>query len=423
MASQARAQRADSLVLILLKEQSNLLNKECQQFQTEIKHLFREMDTNRSIQERFNRLCNNYSLSLNRICIEYLGKFESDRSLYTSSNSSPIDAVSSASSVKTEYSSSANNDHDEISHSSSAMAVPDLERNDTQFKCEICNKSFKNGAGLAGHNHHCHKKLKIMTKTYECHLCHDEFTSGSALGGHTRACMTVHRNMNHESNSNNNTKSSSNTVVCNTKRHTCHYNDCNSSFPKKKRLYAHIREKHGGYPWNCMGCDEKFKYLKDLNRHRNTVHSSMQQNTFKCAICRMQFASKDILNVHKRTHAPDSRVSPKESDQSVACELCSSSFKSIEFMRTHLVNIHNVNPWKCDQCNQRFRFKKELKKHTNAEYCESEPNGEENVSMDECVNDNQYFNDDVNKLFDFKEEDDGIIIKRSRKKSLFNRRL
>eukprot|EP01083_Nonionella_stella_P114007 336639_1 len=432
----------ESSALMLLKEQINVLNNECQQFQTQMKRLFGEIDVNKSIQDRFSRLCNNYSVSLNRICIGYLIKFESDSSLLTSSNPSPIEPITAptqTSSVKTEYTSSPNttppitttNNQDTIDKSPSILPVPDL---DPAFTCNICNKSFKNESGLAEHNHLHHTK---STKIYKCKVCDESFSSPSALGGH----MNKHRDKSNGASGQNirmhkcevcseafssgsalgghmnkhRKKTNTKSVIYNDnpRKHRCHYDDCNASFTERKYLLHHIREIHDGSPWNCMDCDEKFKYFKDLNRHRNSMHSSIQQNTFKCVTCRMQFASKDLLNAHKLTHA-----------SSVACELCSSSFKSIESMRAHLVGIHQVNPWKCDECNQRFRFKRELKIHKVDAHCKSEIN-EETLSMDECMtNNDRYLNkDEFDKLFDLKMGEGDIVIKQSRKKSLFNRRL
>eukprot|EP01083_Nonionella_stella_P162868 535098_1 len=68
---------SNELFVRLLKEQSNRLNCQCQQFQTEIRSFISATMDDSSIDDKLSKVLDNYSTSLNKICVEYLIKLES----------------------------------------------------------------------------------------------------------------------------------------------------------------------------------------------------------------------------------------------------------------------------------------------------------------------------------------------------------
>jgi hypothetical protein len=104
--------------------------------------------------------------------------------------------------------------------------------------------------------------------------------------------------------------------------------------------------------YTCQWCQEKFKYLRDLKRHRLELHS--------CKFC------KKILKTQEEfeNHLMEEHSSKDE------CQFCLRKFVCTNALRTHL-KIHTNLPHKlhlCMKCKQKFASVKDKTKHTCLKY-------------------------------------------------------
>merc|ERR1712228_341967 len=59
----------------------------------------------------------------------------------------------------------------------------------------------------------------------------------------------------------------------------------------------------------------------------------------------------------------------------MGCSECSAAFVLKKRLNTHLIDVHNLNPWQCQECKQRFRLKADLLKH-NESSCMGQEQGD-----------------------------------------------
>jgi uncharacterized Zn-finger protein len=127
------------------------------------------------------------------------------------------------------------------------------------FKCLFpnCNKSFTQQGNLKKH-----EKIHLGNKNYICNICEKKFSANYNLKIHYRSHI-------------------------NEKPFKCTFSNCNKSFYDKGNLKYHERTVHKRensiFPYSCehMGCNKKFKTLKDKLAHH-------YENEIKCSIERKE---------------------------------------------------------------------------------------------------------------------------------------
>ncbi|KAL4231684.1 Zinc finger protein 34 [Mactra antiquata] len=110
----------------------------------------------------------------------------------------------------------------------------------------------------------------------------------------------------------------------------CYYND------RSKRIDE--------YPLKCDVCDKRYKRRKDLNSHKK-VHIPNEERKFHCTECGKGFNSKNACSKHERIH---SDVKPYK------CTKCDKSFRQLGHLQVHLRVHADYRPFQCAICEKTF---------------------------------------------------------------------
>ena len=138
--------------------------------------------------------------------------------------------------------------------SRNSFSIFDTYLQDTEYKCDICGKSFSRPSNVARHVETIHTK----TKTFPCKWCGKDFKS---TGG---------RDM-------------------------------------------HIHADHRGIRFDCNLCGKVFKRKGSLDRHVLGVHQQGVTSMFKCPVCLKEFKQKSHLKTHlKNIHHQDMEGLPTQ---------------------------------------------------------------------------------------------------------------
>ena len=158
------------------------------------------------------------------------------------------------------------------------------DKEDREYKCEFCDKSFTNKSAL---DYHLNKHKSEPSKE-TCDICGSQFSAKTHL--------KEHKAIVHGQNGGSQTN------------FECSY--CSKTFQMKKSLNRHEREKHMETNKNshftedtssiddikCVGCEKTFKRREHMERHMKSVHA--EKKLFPCSLCSKEFSRKDILVRH-----------------------------------------------------------------------------------------------------------------------------
>ena len=231
-------------------------------------------------------------------------------------------------------------------------------RDQESYKCEECDKEFKNRDSFRNHVMCVHDKLKkfkcsqcdkafsieqYLTKhifrihqstteiIHECNLCEKKFFSKDTMG--------IHKRVVHE------------------EKYSC-CKICNKKFASTSTLKLHINSVHlGERKHKCELCSTTFTAKSSLLGHKRRVHE--KETNFKCDICGKDFFQRSELSQHiKKLH--QNIQSPED-----ICPICKKQFKSgSKFLQEHIENIHNnIKNHECDMCGKSFSGLSDLSIH------------------------------------------------------------
>jgi KRAB domain-containing zinc finger protein len=137
---------------------------------------------------------------------------------------------------------------------------------------------------------------------------------------------------------------------------------CGKQFLSKVTSAEHMAMKHNFIIENpekmCFECKEE---VDDP-----MAHAKMHNCRFACSQCGLRFVAEEKLNKHfKERH--------ENSDRPFVCDLCNSSFKTANHLRSHKTSMHTSSEDKkfvCEICDRRYPFQYQLNTHINSAHSE-----------------------------------------------------
>ncbi|XP_052746006.1 zinc finger protein 62 homolog [Bicyclus anynana] len=225
------------------------------------------------------------------------------------------------------------------------------------YRCEKCITGFDHELTFNEHMELRHKKTEgglvcnicesvLNTKMsyevhynkhfrrYECVQCKERFTNAySAL----RHYKETHGNID--------------------LKYTC--KQCDFTSESYRSLKYH-RDKHHRGKAECQQCGNTFANKNGLRSHMLIVHKQSNR-VYACGACTKVYRTKVGLKSHVRlTH--------EQSDPPAYCADCDLTFRTAAGLRNHLRltekhNEHNIKRFTCDECNDKFRTKRQLQEH------------------------------------------------------------
>lgn len=179
-----------------------------------------------------------------------------------------------------------------------------------------------------------------------------------------------------------------------------HCETCQKAFEKKSNLVRHVKTVHPGL-YHCTECSEQFAGPADLLRHMRQEHHEL--TSYNCLDCGELFATKSELLCHRKAH---------KGRPSVYCDQCNQTFVYKKDLKIHIKEVHkeiprltneppviipclavtdegkSVSIFRCNLCSRAFNLKTDLLRHFlihsgekpfNCDLCESRFNRRSNL--------------------------------------------
>ena len=223
------------------------------------------------------------------------------------------------------------------------------------FKCQVCQKGFKTQERLDKHLETPKHKSLI------CKLCFDEFPTYGKFHSHMQThenaekvfkckeCPKITKTL--EGLKSHEQTHSGRNYLCTL---------CDKTFLYNAGLSRHMKTHTGNYPHQCSFCDKRFLETNERNRHEKRHTGSLKAECphcfkevdkaslskhiqvvhlnirpFKCSTCGKDFAYRDKLKMHKRTHTND-RLEFK-------CDFCPKVYAYKHALTVHLKKNHVIS--------------------------------------------------------------------------------
>ncbi|XP_045457742.1 zinc finger protein 724-like [Melitaea cinxia] len=167
-------------------------------------------------------------------------------------------------------------------------------------KCDLCDKVFKNRQNL-----YQHRVLHTeRSRNFACHVCGKMYYTKGSLSAHMRT---------HEE----------------AKPYKCDH--CPRAFHAKGNLISHLSLHSGLKPFICEQCGKSFRVKRHLISH-SIVHTDLRP--YVCEYCNKTFRFKTRLNLHVRQHTG---VRPYK------CVYCQRDFTNGSNHKKHMYRRHGID--------------------------------------------------------------------------------
>jgi len=148
---------------------------------------------------------------------------------------------------------------------------------------------------------------------------------------------------------------------------------CDKKFKTKSIAQIHKARIHSTVmPFKCGKCDKRFKDQGSCRRHEanDSVHIKMENVKLNpnlvCNICGKEFERhrRWCLDQHLLTHLANKKF---------ACENCGQFYRQKAYLQTHMKVCLDIKDEKCDECDESFHTKTELRKHERSHHAGDDP--------------------------------------------------
>ncbi|XP_026680895.1 gastrula zinc finger protein XlCGF71.1-like, partial [Diaphorina citri] len=199
------------------------------------------------------------------------------------------------------------------------------------LQCSLCSETFKSKPSLRAHIWKCQMEPQTILETYnilsQCPVCKLTFTDKRKLKSHLKT-HSIERS------------------------YTCHH--CGKQLCGASNLSLHIKSVHLKIKdHSCDVCDKSFVNRAGLRLHK-LIHS--EERGFVCDLCGASFKQRPALWAHKKLH--DAKLEYK-----FKCILCDRKFHRNSKLNSHMRTHSDVRPYKCDICEQHFKFNYDIQMH------------------------------------------------------------
>ncbi|KAJ6637333.1 Zinc finger protein [Pseudolycoriella hygida] len=190
----------------------------------------------------------------------------------------------------------------------------------TEFKCNICEKSFHSKSNRRYH-FYCDKTI---AKPFSCSKCPKTFAAKNHLKYHENR----HNNI----------------------QHNC--KECGRKFLSRVSLQKHLKVHTNDFKFICDHCDRKFYHKSDLILHMYT-HKKLPL-PFQCDSCDKAFSAKFKLNQHIEAHK----------DKAHSCQLCGKHFSRNSTLSIHMLTHSSLETkYECNLCFKSFDRQRSYDRH------------------------------------------------------------
>ncbi|XP_062548634.1 zinc finger protein 585B-like [Armigeres subalbatus] len=213
----------------------------------------------------------------------------------------------------------------------------DVER---PFKCDVCNKGFKQKDTIYGHKQKVHGP-----KIHDCHICDTKFSTREHLLRHIRRHYRGDaedfqltgsglNNGTDEANTSNKPESAETSSQTEPKSFKCM--KCDKVFHSQNRLWVHYKRGHRKR-YTCSSCDVVLETKKQLTAHMATEHrpennSNPSSESFSCTLCSKWYPTKKQQVLHMKAHAT----------QRYNCKVCGKIYSVRACLSNHM-KTHGEN--------------------------------------------------------------------------------
>ena len=417
---------SESEIMDVLKEQSNVMNRAYQEFQSSLRILLNQLiesglstDQQSVYEANINRLLSDHSFQMNRLDASYIDRCQNSLNNVSATTpliSKPIKTspcshapnadrhpMSFSPTQSKEYQPNFGNhsdtsfglnldeNHDDTVDTESSVATNSKPPQIPQ--CKHCGQTFNRDCDLYSHIRNKHNLPPFTCDVEGCgatfdwnrdlrqhQLSHQSNQKVIAMHSHSQSRRTHYRES--------------------TAMFSCDH--CGQHYAQKKNLHSHLRDCHDISPWACNidGCTVTFRYHRDLRKHQKTDHQPTSPVTdgnegsiskYHCHECGRSFSRSSALRAHHiQKHTVET---PFHCDYSG----CYEAFKLKKYLYHHIRTYHGGKPFSCTICDEKFKYKTELNEHWKLQHEDESVNEANDVligidegSMESDIDDDQH---------------------------------
>lgn len=126
---------------------------------------------------------------------------------------------------------------------------------------------------------------------------------------------------------------------------------CEKNLASKNVYQLHLRSHSGEKPFVCSICRNAFSQKTSLTRH---MRSHTGERPYPCEICSKRFADKERIKIHLRTHT---------GEKPFACSICQKTFSQKSTVKRHMSVHTGEKPFQCTHCGKGFANRGNLTAH------------------------------------------------------------